>query len=326
MRQRKWVGDNVKLNIKLFKMRKFIIVVILFSCSCNKSYKHNDPIDLAKYVIYSLKNDDSLGLKKHFLNKKYDSIYLDSMSYYRIQNTYSNLSDKDSEFIEKYELLKSFNKIEGLNYIDVGLNQFETQFEEGKKFLNKYIQNNDLKNIRYYYHFDKLTYNAKDLFVYFQSNDSINYLLYFGNVYSINDTLKFTHFKFLNKDECSSYFFSDDNHYDYFGIKNDKINYQYQRNKKDEFSSFYFNLSNESDYNFDKIKLQISFYNPINNEVYLSKTISKSVDLKSKDKILFTLDEICGIPLGFSIEDKDKFSYKIKILEMSPFPYSNEFK
>ena len=309
-----------------FKMKQIIFIAILFNFGCKKSFKQNEPIDLAKYVIHSLKNDDSLGLKKHFLNKNYDSIYLDSMQYYRLQNTYPNLTDKDSLFVQKYELLKSINKIEGFNLMDVGLNQFGMKYDEGKKFVNKYIQKDEIKNVRYYYHFDKLTYNSKDLFVYFQCTDSNNYLLYFGNIYSKNDTLKFTDFKFLKEDDCNSFFFNEDNHYEYFGIKNDNISYQYQTNNPKVLSNLYFNISNESDYNFDHIKLQISFFNPNSNEVYFSKTISKSIDLKSKDKILFNLNEICGMPLGFSLDEKDKFSYKIKILEMSPFPYLNEFK
>jgi hypothetical protein len=308
---------------------KFINLILLYfilslsSCGTNSNkYKFNDPKDLAHIILKSLNNNDTL-ITKHFLfNDQIDSLFIDSINYnFAIEHhklfpiNYNSQSDAIESNKNRFSLYE---------FTESELN-FKITFERVRKFtVDNNINEESISNVRYFIHNSPITDFNKSLFIYFQNKDSINYLIYLRNAYYKNDSIKFTDFSILTLDDCDKYFMSQSK-YRSLGIIASNLSWIYKQINPNIFEDLFFNVKNNSEFDYNKMKFKIIFQNESGDREYFTKTLDKEVDLRGGDNLVINLKELTNIPMSFNVTNKNNWSFDVNLINVSPFPYFNEF-
>ena len=325
MRQRKWVGDNVKWNIKIIIMKYYLlsisILFLLIGCGIgSKKYNLSDSDELGKYILNSLHKGDKNAINLLYFNENTDSIYADSINYnfslneyYEDPNKFGSL-DSTLKVYKNYYTQYSFSK---------NNNHMNEIFSNESNFVKKNINIDSIKNVRTFMHNSIITEHLNSYFIYFQNTDSINYLLYIENPYLKNDTIRFTNYKLLNLEKCNEYFIKSYTYY--FLINLHHLNWEFKPYEPTHFESLYLSIKNDSKFDFNNIKFKIKFSKNENfDDILFTKTLEKEIDLKSGDDIRLSLNELTNIPIGFNV-NKNNFKYTANLIEINPFPYYKEF-
>jgi len=315
-------------------MRKNIflqLITILTIFGCTQKEKLNDPVSVSKFIINSLKTNDSNSIKLVLSNPIIDSIIIDS-----INRNMSLIELNNSSNIKSYEEIYNRNKENISNHFLKG-GELNDRITENLEFIkNNKIDLNNIELLRVELHNELLSYNRKTFFVYFKTKDSIPFVLLLVDPYFKNDTLKVSNFDILTEEYCNNYFYikldfeNKEDGYVYLSpevvLLRGGTQWRYNQYNQNEFTNFYIKLRNKSDYDFNKVKIHISFTNPRNpEEIFFSKSITKEVDLKKGEIILVDLNEICNTNIGFNVSSNNNFQVHTYIEDIFPFPYSKEF-
>jgi len=309
----------------------YSLIIILFSCSCKNNNNLNNPIGVSNYILTCLKSSDTTNLKLIISNPVTDTLILDSINSNMSIQEYNDTSNK-----RNYEEIYNDNKKYVMNHFFSTGGLKDRVSESTEFFLNNNIDISKVDFLRFKLHNESLNLSRKTYFVYYKTKDSTSFVILLTDPYFKNDTLKISSFQLLTEEMCNEYFYlkidfqDKENGFTFINPNVDTYSggsqWRYNNTKPNEFINFYIPLRNDSKYDFNKIKIHISFTNPKDpNEVYFSKSIVKEVDLKKGDHILVDINEICNTNVGFNVTSNKNFIVHTYIEDFYPFPYSKEF-